>query len=148
MAKSKTTQNTAETMDSALNTSNEVMKEGFDKAVKGFDRIVSFQKDSTDALIKSATVFGKGCETINSEVATYSRDRIENGVAAAKAIFGAKSVNEAMEMQAEYVRASIEAHVAQFSKLSEMFLQTTKQAAEPISARVTAFAELVQNEAA
>ena len=146
MAKTKTSTNTAETIDSAFSTGTDAMKDGFEKAVKGYDRLVAFSKDNTDAFVRSANVAGKALETINSEVLSFSRERMETGVAAAKAIFGAKSVNEAIELQADYGRAAIEAYVAELSKLSDLALSTAKTAAEPLSARVSAFAELVQGE--
>lgn len=148
MAKSKTTHETAETMESAFHNGAETMKNGFDTTMKGYDRMVSLAKDNTDAFIKSANVAGKGIETINNEIVTYSRKRMEDGVAAAKAIFSARNINEAIEMQAEYVRAAFDSHVAQFSRLSQMAVDTAKNAAEPITARAQAVADLMQNEAA
>jgi phasin family protein len=148
MAKTKTTMNTAETMDSAFHNGTETLKEGFEKAAKGYDRIISLTKDNSEALLKSANVASKGVETINSEVLAFSRKRMEDGVTAAKAIFGAKSFNEAIELQAEYVRTAFEAHLAQFSRLSQIAVETAKGAAEPISARAQVVAELMQDEAA
>ena len=148
MAKTKTTTNTAETIDSAFHTGTETMKEGLDKVTVGFDRMVSLTKDNTEALIHSANVAGKGIEIINSEVVAYSRKRMEDGVNAAKAIFAAKSINEAIELQAEYVRSAFESHVAQFSRLSQIAVETAKDAAEPISARAKVVANLMQDEMA
>jgi phasin family protein len=93
-------------------------------------------------------VTGKGIEILNSEIVAYSRKRLEAGVDAAKAIFGAKSVAEAIELQAEYVRAAFDSHVAQFSRLSQIAVETAKDAAAPISARARDVADLMQNEAA
>jgi phasin family protein len=148
MAKAKTIDSTAETMESAFNTGSETFKSGFDKAAQGYDRMVSLAKDNADAFIKSANVAGKGIETINAEVLAFSRKRMEDGVAAAKAIFGAKSVNEAIELQADYGRKAFEAYVAEVTKLNQLVLETAKSAAEPIQTRVTAFAEMAQDVAA
>jgi len=145
MAKSKTINHTAETMDSAFHTGTDGMKDGFDKTAQGYDRMVTLAKDNAEAFIKSANVAGRGIETINSEVLAFSRKRMEDGVVAAKAIFGAKSVNEAIELQADYGRMAFEAYVAQMTKLNQLVLETAKSAAEPLSTRVAAFAEMAQD---
>jgi len=148
MAKTKTINDTAETMDSAFRAGTDSMKDGVDKATEGFNKMVALTKDNTEAFIQSANVAGKGFETINNEVVAYSRKRIEDGVTAAKAIFGAKSLNEAIELQTAYFRTALDAHVAQFSRLSQLAVDTTKSAAEPISVRAQQVAELIQSEAA
>ena len=147
MAKSKTIHNTAETMDSAFTNGTETVKEGFDKAAQGYDRMVSMAKGNADALIRSANVAGKGFETINSEVVAFSRKRLEDGVAHARAIFSVRSMNEAIELQADYGRRAFEAYMVQFSRLNQMALETAKIAAEPIQTRAAAIAEMAQDQA-
>jgi hypothetical protein len=53
-----------------------------------------------------------------------------------------------LDRQSRYTKEAFEAHVAQMSKIREMALETAKTASEPLQARVEAFAELVQNQAA
>ena len=53
-AKKSTTTQSAEPIDTALASGVEAMKEGFEKAVKGYDQIVAFGKDNAEAVLKSA----------------------------------------------------------------------------------------------
>src|SRR5919198_367414 len=69
------------------------------------------EKDTADAVTKSATVAGKGIESINSEIYSYSKQSIEDAVAATKAVLGSKSVHEAFEFQTDYAKSAFEAYV-------------------------------------
>ena len=148
MAKNKTIHNTAETMDSAFQNGAETMKDGFDKTSEGYDRMVAIAKDNAEAFMQSANVAGKGFETINGEILAFSRQRMEGGVEHVKAIFAVKSVNEVMELQADYGRRAFEAWMTQMNRVNQMILETTKSAAEPIQARMTEVAEMTQEVAA
>jgi phasin family protein len=148
MAKSKTIHNTAETMDSAFQNGTETLKTGFDKAAQGYDRMVNIAKDNAEAFMQSAAVAGKGFETINAEVLAFSRQRMEGGVEHVRAIFGVKSMNEVIELQADYGRRAFEAYVSEITKLNQLVIETAKSAAEPIQARVAAVADMAQDVAA
>src|SRR4029077_12962276 len=108
MATKKTTTQSAEPIDTALATGVEAMKEGFEKAVKGYDQIVAFGKDNAEAVLKSANAAGKGIETINSEVFAYVRKSAEDSVTATKAVFSSKTVEQAFQLQSEFGKAMFE----------------------------------------
>src|SRR3954471_20353552 len=83
----KTTPPGAEPIETAFLSGAEAMKDGFEKAVKSYDQILSFGKDNAEAVLKSANAAGKGVETFNSEALAFARKSTEDGVAAAKAVF-------------------------------------------------------------
>jgi phasin family protein len=143
-SKSKTSNNGAETIETALHSGAEAMKDSFEKAVKGYDQFMSFGKDNAEAVVKSANAAGKGIETFNSEVFAYTRKSIEESMAAAKAIFSAKSVDEAIQLQSEFGKAAFETYVDELAKFGDMALATAKGTAEPLQARVSAFVDLVR----
>ncbi len=65
MTKAKTAaEKTSATAEINFNTGADAIKAGFDKAVAGYDTVVGYSKDTAEALIKSATVAGKGAETL------------------------------------------------------------------------------------
>jgi len=143
-SKTKSTTNGAETIETALHTGAEAVKDGFEKAVKGYDQFVSFSKDNAEAVIKSANATGKGIETINGEVFAFARKSIEEGIVATKAIMASKSVDEAIQLQSEFSKSAFEAYVDELAKFGDLALAITKSAATPLQARVSAFAELVR----
>ena len=144
MAPKKTTPPSPEPIDTALASGVEAMKEGFEKAVKGYDQISAFGKDNAEAVLKSANAAGKGIESINTEAFAYARKSAEESVAAAKAILSSKSVEEAFELQSAFSKAVFETYVDQLAKFGDMALAATRHAAEPIQARASAFADLVR----
>jgi phasin family protein len=144
MATKKTTPQGAESIETALLTGAEAMKDGFEKAVKGYDQFFAFGKDNAEAMLKSANAAGKGIETINSEVFAYARKSAEESVAAAKAVLSSKTVEEAFQLQSEFGKAVFESYVDQLAKFGDMALATARHSAEPLQARVSAFAELVR----
>ena len=134
--------------ETVLKKGTESLKDGFEKLSQSYEQVGVFNKETAEAVIESAAKAGKGIETINAEVYEYSRQLLEDGVSATKSILAAKTLQEMLDRQSRYTKEAFEAHVAQMSKIREMALETAKTASEPLQARVEAFAELVQNQAA
>ena len=123
----------------------EALKTGFEKAVKNYDIVLGYGKDTTEAYMKSATVAGKGIETINSEIYSYSKDAIEESIAAGKAILGSKSIHEAFELQTDYAKSAFESYVGELTKVSDLYTSTTKSIFAPLQGRVQAWVDVVQS---
>jgi hypothetical protein len=56
-----------------------------EKALKSFDDIAEFNKNNVDALVQSANAASKGIEAISAEVLSYSKQSVEDAMAATKA---------------------------------------------------------------
>ncbi len=123
----------------------ETMKAGFERAIKGYDTVLGYGKDTVEAYMKSATVAGKGIETINTEIYAYSKDAIEDGIAASKAILGSKSIHEAFELQTDYAKSAFEAYVGELTKVSDLFTSASKDVFAPLQGRVQAWVQVVQS---
>ncbi len=144
----KAAANGAEAVENVLNNGTESLKEGFEKFTEGYEQIVAFNKETAEAVIESAAKAGKGVEMINSEVFSYSRQLLEDGIAATKAILGAKTLQDALEYQSQFTKSAFGTNVAQATKVREMALDTAKTATEPLQARANALAELAQTQTA
>ncbi len=146
MSKTKTAgEKATATAESALENGAAALKTGLEKALKGYDAFVGYGKDTADAVTKSATVAGKGIETINSEIYSYSKQSIEDAVSATKAVMGSKSVHEAFEFQSDFAKSAFEAYVAELSKITELSTAATKDAFAPFKGRVQAWLDTVQS---
>lgn len=119
-------------------------KNGFEKAVKGYDQVLGFGKDTVEAYLKAANAAGKGVETLHNEMYHFSKQSVEETVAATKAVLGARSVHEAIEIQSDFARNSFDTYVGQMNRFNEIMLSTTKEALEPIQSRMQAWADVVQ----
>ena len=130
--------------ESALDSGTAAMKAGLEKTLKGYDAFVSYGKDTAEAVTQSATVAGKGIESINSEIYSYSKQSIEDAVTATKAVLGSKSVHEAFEFQTDFAKSAFEAYVAELSKIGELATAATKDSFAPFKGRVQAWRDTVQ----
>jgi phasin family protein len=146
MSKAKTAaEKTTASAETTFLNGAEAMKAGFEKAVKSYDTVLGYGKDTAEAYMKSATLAGKGIESINSELYSFSKDAIEESIAAGKAILGSKSIHEAFELQTGYAKSAFEAYVSELTKFSELFTSTTKDTFAPLQGRVQAWVEVVQS---
>jgi phasin family protein len=145
MSKAKTAaEKTTASAETTFLNGAEAFKVGFEKAVKSYDTVLGYSKDTVEAYMKSATVAGKGLETINSEIYSYSKDAIEESITASKAILGSKSLHEAFELQTHYAKSAFEAYVGELTKFSDLVTHTTKETFAPLQGRVKAWVEVVQ----
>jgi len=148
MAKAKTAGeklNGTETFETAFKTGTEAMKANFDKAVKGYDQLLGFSKDTVEAYVKAANVAGKGAETLHNEIYSFSKQSIEGGIANAKALMASKSAHEAFELQTGFAKSAFESYISQMTKLGELMVATSKETFEPIQGRVQAWVDVVQS---
>jgi len=145
MTKTKTAgEKATASAESALESGTAALKTGLEKSLKSYDAILGYGKETAEAAMKSATVAGKGIETINSEIYSYSKQSIEDSVAATKAVMGSKSVHEAFEFQSDFAKSAFESYVAQLSKMSELSTAVAKDSFAPFKGRVQAWLDVVQ----
>jgi phasin family protein len=146
MSKAKTAgEKAANSAETALENGAAAMKSGLEKALKGYDAFLGYGKETAEAVMKSATVAGKGVESINNELYSFSKQSIEDSVAATKAVMGSKSVHEAFEFQTDFAKSAFEAYVAEMSKISELATTATKDTFAPFKGRVQAWLDVVQS---
>jgi phasin family protein len=146
MSKAKTAGEKVSTAaETAMENGAAAMKTGLEKALKGYDAFVGYGKDTAEAVTKSATVAGKGIESINSEIYSYSKQSIEDAVTATKAVLGSKSVHEAFEFQTDFAKTAFESYVSELTKISELATSATKDSFEPFKGRVQAWLDVVQS---
>lgn len=117
------------------------MKNGFETVTKGLEKFTDLGKGSVEAYVQAATVFAKTLERVNGEVFNFSKQQMEDSVAAFKAVSSAKSVHEAWEVQTDFAKSALDSYVAQATKLNDLWLDAAKQAAEPFTARFAGMTE-------
>jgi hypothetical protein len=98
---------------------------------KTFDEMQKFGKESVDAGMNAFSTFSKGVQAIAVESVDYSKKAFEDGTAALEKLFGAKSVEKAVEIQQDYVKGAYEGFVAQATKLGELYVDLAKESYKP-----------------
>jgi len=137
--------NGAEGIETVMKNGSEAFKANFEKAVKSYDHFLGYGKDTVEAYMKAANAAGKGAETLHNEIYAYSKQSVEDSMAAMKAVLGSKSAHEVFELQTDFAKSAFEAYVGQITKLGEIFTSSAKETLEPIQGRVQAWVEVVQS---
>jgi hypothetical protein len=100
--------------------------------LKNFEDIQKLGKDNVDVAVKQFGTVSKGWQAIATEVADYSKKSFEDGSAALEKLFGAKSVEKAIEVQSDYVKTAYEGFVAEATKLGELYTDLAKESYKPL----------------
>ena len=100
--------------------------------LKGFEEFQKVGKDGFDAAVKSFGEVNKGFQAIAAEVTDYSKKAFEDGTRAFEQLIGAKSVEQAVEIQSTYAKKAYDNYVAEVSKLGEMYAGLARDAYKPV----------------
>ena len=99
--------------------------------LKNFEDFQKLGKDNVDVCMKQFGSVSKGWQAIATEFADYSKKSFEDGSAALEKLFGAKSLETAVEVQSNYVKTAYEGFVAEATKLGELYTDLAKETYKP-----------------
>jgi hypothetical protein len=100
--------------------------------VKSFEDLQAVGKENVDATLKSFGALSKSGQAIAVELADYSKKTFQDGSAALEKLFGAKSLDKAIEIQTEYAKTAYEGFVAEATKLGELYTDLAKETYKPV----------------
>ena len=121
------------------------MKDNFEKVSKGMSELGEFSKGNFEAVVESASNYAKGVEEIASENAAFAKTSMEKTVEQFKTVSSAKTPQEFMQAQTDFVRGAFETNLAQVQKIADVWTAATKNAAEPLNKRYTEVVEKAQS---
>ena len=101
-----------------------------------YEDFTKYGKDFADSGLKSLASFSKGAQAIAVEAADYTKKSFENGSVYVEKLLSAKSFDNAVEIQSDYVRESYEAFVAQASRIGDLYAELAKDAYKPFESIV------------
>ena len=104
--------------------------------LKNFEDFQKLGKDNMDTCMKQFGTVSKGWQAIATEFADYSKKSFEHGSAALESLFGAKSLEKAIEIQSDYVKTAYEGFVAQSSKMGELYTDLAKESYKPLEGMI------------
>ena len=100
--------------------------------LKGFEEYQKVGKDGFDAAVRSFGEVNKGFQAIAAEVTDYSKKAFEDSTRAFEQLIGAKSIEQAVEIQFQYAKKAYDTYIAEMSKLGEMYVGLAKDAYKPV----------------
>jgi hypothetical protein len=107
------------------------------------DEVQRAGKDGFDAAVSSFGEANKGFQAIAAEIAAYSKKSFEDSTRVFEQLIGAKSFEQAFEIQAQYAKKSFDAYVAQTAKLGQMYVDLARSAYNPVEQAVAKTARKV-----
>jgi phasin family protein len=144
----RTTKSATEAFEHVTTASTEAVRENIDRSIAALSEVSAFGKQNMEAWLASATAAQKGFETLSARSVAFSKQAMENHVAAAKSIMTSKSVQEVVEKQSEYAKHSFDAYVAELTSVSELVSGLAKETIQPINERFNAVGQLIQSNVA
>ena len=134
----------AKTAHDYFQAGNTAFKEGIEKSIAAMYEMNAHSKKNLEAVLASMTAATKGVETIGARAIAFSKKSVEDQIAAGKALAGAKSVQEVVELQTSFAKTAFESMVAEANEIAGAVSGSVKEAMTPINERVTAMVERVQ----
>ena len=74
----------------------------------------------------------QGFQSIAAEMMTYSKAAFDDAMRTWTQLIGVRSLEQAMQIQAEYAKRTYENHMAELNKLGEMSVGLMRDASKPI----------------
>jgi phasin family protein len=120
------------------------LKDVADKSAAGLTELNAQGKQNLEAIVASAAAAQKGVETLSAQSAAFTKKSWEDGVAAAKSMSQARSIQELLELQTTWAKSATEAYLAEVTKATDVLTASVKNSFKPINERVTASVEKFQ----
>jgi phasin family protein len=113
------------------------VKEKMDKAMRSAQDLMSFSQGNFEAMIKSSQIWAAGVQDISKQFAASAQAHMDEGMSAFKALTSVKSLKEALDLQSNLARSSMEKAVSETGRLTDASLKLAEEAIAPLTARVT-----------
>ena len=108
--------------------------EGFYKAAED---AAEFNRGNLEAMTKAMQTLTAGFQDMGKQVFAASQALTDHALESAKALAAVKSVKEAADIQAAFVKASMERTMAETAKINEAAFKLAEQVSAPLTARVS-----------
>ncbi|MCI4644746.1 MAG: phasin family protein [Hyphomonadaceae bacterium] len=135
---------TATPFDLINSVSPESVRENMDKFMSLAGEMTELSRDGLSAATASAQASAKGAQEINTKALSFFQDAMATGMEASKSVSSAKSVQEAMELQATYAKSAFDTCMKQFGEMASLYAATFKEAAAPLNAHAGTMVEKMQ----
>lgn len=114
-----------------------------------FEAVQKFGKDSFDATVKALDVASTGTKAIVVETADYAKKSFDQNAATFEKLAGVKSLDQAIQIQSDYLKSAYEGFVAHATKTRELYTKLAQDSLAPFGAlRSAAEAAIVPAKAA
>jgi hypothetical protein len=100
--------------------------------INNFQDFQKLGQGNMDAAMKAIGDWNKGWQAIAAEMSDYSRRAFEDGTSTFEKLLGAKSLEQAFEIQANYAKRAYDDYMHQMTKMGSMYTNLAKDAYKPV----------------
>jgi len=120
----------------AMENAQTKVKEGVNKVIKTAEELVQFNQGNIEAFVRSGQIWAAGVQDLTKQAAASAQASFDETVSTLKALSGVRSVKEAIDLQTNLARSSVEKAVAESSRLADASVKLAEQTLAPLTARV------------
>ena len=125
--------------------------EHFEKASRDFmsrmEEASALCRTNTEAMVQAGNIMAEGMKDMGQAMMNHMQNTMQCSMATGQAMMGVKTLRELMELQSNYMKTVFDSMMADSTKISEIAVRCTSEAAEPISACVTSVVEKIADRA-
>jgi phasin family protein len=103
-----------------------------DCAQKSSDQFQRAAEGGWEAAGRSISEVNRGFQALAAEMTEYSKKTFDDAVRTWEQLIGVKSLEQAIEIQSQYSKRVYENHMAEMTKLGEMYARMVRDAAQPV----------------
>ena len=143
--------NAAETMDETTQAGVSAMKDataGFEKtqaevkanmekAMRTAEEMLTFGQGNVEAVMRSGRIWAEGVQDLSKTFVATAQAQFDQAMSTFKALAGVKSLKEAIDLQANLARSSMETAMTETTRLTDASMKLAEQASAPITQRMT-----------
>ena len=103
-----------------------------DRAQRVSDQFQRAAQGGWEVAGRSISEVNRGFRAVAAEMTEYSKKTFEDAIRTWEQLIGVKSLEQAIEIQSQYAKRVYDNHVAEMTKLGEMYARMVRGAAQPV----------------
>lgn len=126
----------------------EQVRLGMGKVMNTAEKLLAFNQGNFEAVIASGTVWSQGVQDLSKQVVASAQASLDEAVAGFRALSGAKSLHEAIDLQTSLARTLFEKSMSEGGRITDASVKLAERAMAPLTERVTVAMETFGRSAA
>ncbi|MBL4720140.1 MAG: phasin family protein [Alphaproteobacteria bacterium] len=104
--------------------------------MRGYDDYAAFSKNSVSAFVEAGNIWSKGFEDMGKMFFEFAQASSQQSVDAAKTVMSAKTITDVVDAQSAFAKSSFDKIVSESTKMSELTMSISNEAAAPVQAQL------------
>ncbi len=105
--------------------------------MKTAEEFVTFGQGNVEAIVKSGQIMATGMQELTKQMAASAQASMSEAMSMFQALSGVRSMKEAVELQTNMARTSVEKALTQTGHVAESGFKLAEQAFAPITSRMS-----------